>query len=532
MCRQLSVIQFNAQFLHVIQHRLHDQGVTNTEYTPISSHNVSLPFPDHHFDGFILSDLGMAFPWQTAGKTASVRAGLWKLFAEVHRVLKHDGFLYVGVRNRYSYSRWGKTLAWRRSSTGAASAMLGISWRQMRRILRQVGLQTVQTYRLVLEDNRPVEVVLERRYRSVKNRFTYKEAVKELLLSEPLGSWVAPAYGLVALKGKSSANFLDRLITDLKQRRVLPARTQEPFVVKRYQILPGKVILSVGRARAPYGEKIVVLPLEATVSTRLRHEAAILQELARTGVQLASMIPTFYGEGCVHRQQYFVQRELPGLSVDVDGPWLHAVTQHAAQVLRTFHAETAQSHIVDNVVFTRLFSDPLRCVIDKLGPRIKSAVESIEAALREQLWGRWMPTVWTHGDYKIENVLINRHTRAIQGVIDWDLSQPEGLPLLDLLYLIAYNRVIREGKVIADFFLGHILPKRFSPFEESIFHTYIRDIGIDNTVIDALHIMFWIHHVAYRVESSQFLEHMMEEMRAATYTIARHVSEQRFFKMK
>jgi hypothetical protein len=86
--------------------------------------------------------------------------------------------------------------------------------------------------------------------------------------------------------------------------------------------------------------------------------------------------------------------------------------------------------------------------------------------------------------------------------------------------------------VIADFFLGHILPKRFSPFEESICHTYIRDIGLDDAVIDALYIMFWIHHVAYRVESIQFLEHMMEEMRVVTQTIAKHLSEQRLFKMK
>lgn len=527
MCRQLCVIQFNAHFLQAIQQRLHEKGVSNTDYAHISPHNILLPFPDHHFDGFVLYDLGMAFPWQTTGRTTPALVGFRKLFVEVHRVLKHDGFLYVGVRNRCGYTRWGKALR-RERSAGVTSAIPWISWHQMRRLLHQVGLQTVQPYRLVLDDDRLVEVVMERRYRSVKNRSTYKEAVKELLLSEPLGSWVAPAYGLVAVKCKSSANFLDRLITDLKQRGVLPARTQEPFIVKRYQILPGKVILSVGRARAPYGEKIVILPLEARVSARRRHEAAILQELARTGVQLASMIPTFYGEGCVQRQQYFVQRELPGLSVDVDGPWLHAVTQHAAQVLRTFHAETAQSHIVDDAIFTRLFSDPLRCVIDKLGPGIKSAVESIEVALRERLWGRRMPTVWTHGDYKIENVLIDRHTRAIQGVIDWDLSQPEGLPLLDLLYLIAYNRVIREGKVIADFFLGHILPKRFSPFEESIYHKYIRDMSIDVAVIDSLHIMFWIHHVAYRIESSQFLEHMMEEMRAVTHTIVRHLSEQRF----
>jgi hypothetical protein len=295
--------------------------------------------------------------------------------------------------------------------------------------------------------------------------------------------------------------------------------------VKRYQILSGKVILSVGQACTPYGEKIIVLPLNAHVAARRRHEAIMLQTLACTGVQLASMIPTFYGEGCVHRQQYFVQSELPGVSVDVDGPWLYEITQRAAQLLCTFHAETARSQIIDDAVFTRLFSHPLQCCIDKLGATIKDSVGPIEAILREQVCGRRMPGVWTHGDYKIENVLIDRHTLAIRGVIDWDLSQPEGLPLLDLLYLIAYNRVIREGKTIADFFLDHILPKRFSPFEESVYHAYIWGIDIDSVIIDALHIMFWVHHVAYRVESSQFLEHMLEKIRVVMRTIAKHLSE-------
>lgn len=518
MCGQLSVIQFDLQLLQVIQQRLREEGVANTDYTLISPSTVSLPFPDHHFDGFVLHDLELADPWQTAGQKMPAPAGLQKLFAEVRRVLKRDGFLYVGVRNRYSYTRWGRVLERKRSPTGMPAAKPWISWRQMRRLVRHVGLQTMQAYRLVLDNDRLVEIVLERRYRSVKNRFAHKEALKEFLLSEPLGAWVAPAYGLLAFKGKASPNFLDRLITDLQQRGMLPARIQDSYVAKRYLILPGKVILSVGRSRAAYGEKIVVLPLGSAVLARLRHEAAILQALARTGVQLAAMIPTFYGEGCVQQQQYFVQSELPGVSVDVDGPWLHEVTPRAAQVLGAFHAETAKRQRVENAVFTRLVSHPLQRVLDKLGPTTKGTVESIEAALRERLWGRWVPTVWAHGDYKIENVLINQHTRAIQGVIDWDLSQPEGLPLLDLLYLITYNRVICERRGIEDLFLDHILPKRFSPFEEFLYHTYIRDIGIDDAVIDALHIMFWIHHVAYR--SSPSLEHVIQKMRAVTHAIA------------
>ncbi len=105
-----------------------------------------------------------------------------------------------------------------------------------------------------------------------------------------------------------------------------------------------------------------------------------------------------------------------------------------------------------------------------------------------------------HGDYKIENLLFDPKTLQVTGIIDWDLSRKTGLPLLDLLYLIAYNRVIREAGEIETIFLDCILPGKFSEFERAARDEYIGKTGMDAGFADILTVMFWIHHVAYRIE--------------------------------
>jgi hypothetical protein len=54
-----------------------------------------------------------------------------------------------------------------------------------------------------------------------------------------------------------------------------------------------------------------------------------------------------------------------------------------------------------------------------------------------------IPPVWTHGDFWLGNLLVAN--RRLAGVLDWDAATPAGLPLADVLHLIALgDRRIRR----------------------------------------------------------------------------------------
>lgn len=126
-----------------------------------------------------------------------------------------------------------------------------------------------------------------------------------------------------------------------------------------------------------------------------------------------------------------------------------------------------------------------------------------------------------HGDYKIENLMFDPGSLQVSGVIDWDLSRKTGLPLLDLLYLIAYNRVIREGREIEEIFLDCILPGKLSEFERAAHDEYIGKTGMDAGVADILTAMFWIYHVAFRIEVDSGAGSSMENMFLALNAVER-----------
>ena len=68
----------------------------------------------------------------------------------------------------------------------------------------------------------------------------------------------------------------------------------------------------------------------------------------------------------------------------------------------------------------------------------------MEQAIRARLAGRELPLVFMHGDFKLENVIFDEDDGRLRGVIDWELAQHPGPPLLDLLYLLFYDRIVRR----------------------------------------------------------------------------------------
>jgi aminoglycoside phosphotransferase (APT) family kinase protein len=104
-----------------------------------------------------------------------------------------------------------------------------------------------------------------------------------------------------------------------------------------------------------------------------------------------------------------------------------------------------------------------------------------------------------HGDLKLENVLIDPKTSLINGIIDWDFSEIEGLPLLDLLHLLASRRRVLEKRKLEDIITDVVIPINFSVWEKNIIYRYLDAIGMEKSLLSSFVILYWIHHVVKRI---------------------------------
>jgi len=92
----------------------------------------------------------------------------------------------------------------------------------------------------------------------------------------------------------------------------------------------------------------------------------------------------------------------------------------------------------------RLIAEPLR-VLDRILPAASAERASLEATRRmaERLVDSAFPLVFEHGDFAPPNILVDAAGRI--GVVDWELAEPEGLPLVDAVFFLTSAAFARHG---------------------------------------------------------------------------------------
>jgi aminoglycoside phosphotransferase (APT) family kinase protein len=260
----------------------------------------------------------------------------------------------------------------------------------------------------------------------------------------------------------------------------------------------------------------VIVTGEAVAIRRREAEETSLTGLAATlPAGLATLVPQWLGRFDVEGAQAFVQSTRPGVTCDVDVPFLSTVTRAAAACLADLHRHTRDR------------SQPLRpatlmsslCIAaSERIPGLSGSLSGLREAIEESAAKLDFPLVWMHGDFKIENVMYDPGSGALTGVIDWELSMPAGLPLLDLLYLCTFNRMIR-GQSRLDAFRALSLGEGLEEEEREMISDYLNRLGIHDAQRLPLGIAFVCHDIGCRIqwdvvpadalrEASQFLDEL------------------------
>ena len=124
--------------------------------------------------------------------------------------------------------------------------------------------------------------------------------------------------------------------------------------------------------------------------------------------------------------------------LDLGFRWLHA-----------FHRDTRTPDSWDEEAFTRLVDLPLRQLepLVRFDRRAANYLARTRAAA-EALRSLSLPLVFEHGDFGSPNLI--RIAPQQLGVVDWELAQPFGLPVVDLLFFFAFLSCSRRQATTAD----------------------------------------------------------------------------------
>lgn len=176
--------------------------------------------------------------------------------------------------------------------------------------------------------------------------------------------------------------------------------------------------------------------------------------------------------------------------------WLKAVnlaTRVTGEASADWFDELAESRLK---VLANSF--PLTDAEKRLIARTRELIEPLRKAP--------IPLVFEHGDFSAPNILIDRSGRL--GVVDWELAEPRGLPLADLIFFLSYVSFSREGAEK----LNHYLKAFGKAFEgpkawaNPYLLRYSEMMGIPRELLRPLFVLSWsryLGNVAARLKGSE-----------------------------
>jgi hypothetical protein len=246
------------------------------------------------------------------------------------------------------------------------------------------------------------------------------------------------------------------------------------------------------------GDFVARVPLNEYALERTRNAFKTLTGLHERKIDLVSTVPRVFGPYHERGETLFLENRFIGRVVGGRETFEDVLYALCIDWVTKFHTATLHTRKFAEEDFHRLLRTPLQKVESAMSSPDRRDAESILGHLRPRLVGRDYPFVCMHGDYKIENVIFDSRLTRIAGVIDWDLSEREGIGVLDLLNLIFFHRHISE-KIPYEHVMWNIMSRRdYLTAEGGRIDRYLREFGLSDRDLRQFLALFWIHHVCCR----------------------------------
>jgi len=257
------------------------------------------------------------------------------------------------------------------------------------------------------------------------------------------------------------------------------------------------LFLSVNRQKM-----VVRISFDALANKRLDSNTLTLKTIDDYGLNIS---PKLIARDSYQNIQYSVESMLTGVNIKdselATNDKSHKVIEQSYKYLVELHEKTANYiDLVDDY-----YNTSIQYVLDVAKSRFDSSLYStfdlINNYIHNSLYGKNIALVLSHGDFSVDNIIVN--DGSVSGVIDWDYSQINGLPIVDLLFFISSTYKKRRKFSNSDMLMNAITHESFGDEEIKYINQYCHTFNIDKSLIKPLSIMYVMHHIAFRLEQGE-----------------------------
>jgi aminoglycoside phosphotransferase (APT) family kinase protein len=197
--------------------------------------------------------------------------------------------------------------------------------------------------------------------------------------------------------------------------------------------------------------------------------------------------------------RFLVESVVPGRPLRPDAIRLHP--EETIQTTIDWLAEFQSASVIDAKPLATLLSSRVAeqlAVLDRFLPESgeeRAALETTWAEI-ESLTESGLYTVFEHGDFSPPNILVDGDGNT--GVVDWELAEPQGVPLTDVLFFLTSAAFARaraskgQHRVLA--FQNAFYGK--DPWACKFVRRFCERFGTDTRLVRSLMVLTWARYAA------------------------------------
>jgi hypothetical protein len=381
------------------------QRVTSMRYAPLSQ------TPHFEFENESLDAVAVR------GIEVLLQRRAWRgaFIEELLRILKPAGTLYLEATLRAQVH--GEWMSW--------GAMLRIVFN-----LGRAGLPLRRAFRFSEAQGRPYRIA------PLIGSGSVLADLKSVTSAAIRGGRVGLALGA------AGGTFVERIIDSTSETR--NSAKFSPIYLGSARVL-----------RVHSGRFVIRLPRGDQATQRCQAAFKTLERLQQHRLSFGTPCPVKIGD--VDNQPVFVESRLGGGGIayqDQTALELDRISGRAIAMISELHVKTRERVNVTAKLFEDLIQGPLLSLpLAEFGPEFRSQLDEAILALRGRIVDGPMQLVMTHGDFKIAN-LVQDEAGNILGVVDWDRSERRGLPGMDPIHYLAFDRSLVRGEPFASAIVG------------------------------------------------------------------------------
>jgi aminoglycoside phosphotransferase (APT) family kinase protein len=260
---------------------------------------------------------------------------------------------------------------------------------------------------------------------------------------------------------------------------------------------------------------IVKIAQKGDAASNLERETATIRALqadARLG-EWRTLLPLVLATGEQDDDVYRAERLLPGtpatrlLSAGTDRQRLQ---RSMAEAIGILHHQTATTCRIDVTRLRSWVYEPIDTLLELSAFRpgwsnFRPAIGRMRSNLGEELLDQSVALSWIHGDYWPANVLVADDGQTITGIIDWDLAEPAGLPLLDIMHLIVTMRMMERRQEMGVVVSALLRDQDWTPEEEALLASAWATLPGSRISTRQVLLLAWLRHVDHtRTKARRF----------------------------